>query len=74
MIFDKDPSLQGVPQKKLAVLIDADNAQPEIIEGLLAEIVLYSEREEDLRELDNPQPSALERSFAELLNPAHTTI
>jgi uncharacterized LabA/DUF88 family protein len=41
MIFDKDPFLQAVPQKKLAVLIDADNAQPEIIEGLLAEIALY---------------------------------
>jgi len=25
-------------KKKLAVLIDSDNAQPEIIEGLLAEI------------------------------------
>ena len=41
MIFDKDPFLQAVPQKKLAVLIDADNAQPEILEGLLAEIALY---------------------------------
>ncbi len=41
MSFDKDPFLQAVPQKKLAVLIDADNAQPEIIEGLLAEIALY---------------------------------
>ena len=41
MIFDKDPFLQALPQKKLAVLIDADNAQPEIIEGLLAEIALY---------------------------------
>ncbi|MFY9799685.1 MAG: NYN domain-containing protein [Methanoregula sp.] len=41
MIFDKDPFLQNIPQKKLAVLIDADNAQPEIIEGLLAEISLY---------------------------------
>jgi uncharacterized LabA/DUF88 family protein len=41
MSFDKDPFLQEVPQKKLAVLIDADNAQPEIIEGLLAEIALY---------------------------------
>jgi uncharacterized LabA/DUF88 family protein len=40
MIYDKDP-FQAVPQKKLAVLIDADNAQPEIIEGLLAEIALY---------------------------------
>jgi hypothetical protein len=40
MSFDKDPFLQEVPQKKLAVLIDADNAQPEIIEGLLAEIGL----------------------------------
>jgi uncharacterized LabA/DUF88 family protein len=28
-------------QKKLAVLIDADNAQPEIIEGLLEEIAKY---------------------------------
>lgn len=28
-------------QKKLAVLIDADNAQPDIIEGLLAEIAKY---------------------------------
>ena len=41
MSFDKDPFLQEIPQKKLAVLIDADNAQPEIIEGLLAEIALY---------------------------------
>jgi len=41
MSFDKDPFLSEVPQKKLAVLIDADNAQPEIIEGLLAEIALY---------------------------------
>jgi uncharacterized LabA/DUF88 family protein len=40
MMYDKDP-FQAVPQKKLAVLIDADNAQPEIIEGLLAEIALY---------------------------------
>ena len=28
-------------KKRLAVLIDADNAQPEIIEGLLGEIALY---------------------------------
>lgn len=28
-------------QKKLAVLIDADNAQPSIIEGLLSEIAIY---------------------------------
>jgi hypothetical protein len=28
-------------QKKLAVLIDAENAQPSIIEGLLAEIAKY---------------------------------
>jgi uncharacterized LabA/DUF88 family protein len=41
MVFDKDQFPQVMPQKKLAVLIDADNAQPEIIEGLLAEIALY---------------------------------
>ena len=28
-------------QKKLAVLIDADNSQPKIIEGLLDEIANY---------------------------------
>lgn len=40
-MMSRDPSLDNEPQKKLAVLIDADNAQPEIIEGLLAEIALY---------------------------------
>ena len=37
----KIPSSRQCPQKKLAGPIDADNAQPEIIEGLLAEIALY---------------------------------
>ena len=40
MSFDKDP-FQVAPQKNLGDIIDADNAQPEIIEGLLAEIALY---------------------------------
>jgi len=33
--------MTNVPTQKLAVLIDADNAQPSIIEGLLAEIAKY---------------------------------
>ena len=41
MLVQHDPLSEGGPQKKLAVLIDADNAQPDIIEGLLAEIALY---------------------------------
>ncbi len=46
MLVRRDPSNEyesnkNEPQKKLAVLIDAENAQPEIIEGLLAEIALY---------------------------------
>lgn len=32
---------QYSPQRKLAVLIDADNAQPSIIKGLLEEIAKY---------------------------------
>jgi uncharacterized LabA/DUF88 family protein len=39
MTVNNDPFFQ--PQDKLAVLIDADNAQPDIIEGLLAEIAIY---------------------------------
>lgn len=35
--YENSPEIQ----KKLAVLIDADNAQPEIIEGLLEEIAKY---------------------------------
>ncbi len=30
-----------IQTQKLAVLIDADNAQPSIVEGLLAEIAKY---------------------------------
>jgi uncharacterized LabA/DUF88 family protein len=41
MISDRGSFPETGPQKKLAVLIDAENAQPEIIEGLLAEIALY---------------------------------
>jgi len=41
MMVRRDLSVDYEPQKKLAVLIDAENAQPEIIEGLLAEIALY---------------------------------
>jgi uncharacterized LabA/DUF88 family protein len=41
MMVRRDPAGEYEPQKKLAVLIDAENAQPEIIEGLLAEIALY---------------------------------
>ena len=33
--------MTNVPTQKLAVLIDADNAQPSIVEGLLAEIAKY---------------------------------
>jgi uncharacterized LabA/DUF88 family protein len=33
--------MADIPTQKLAVLIDADNAQPAIIEGLLAEIAKY---------------------------------
>jgi uncharacterized LabA/DUF88 family protein len=33
--------MTNVPAQKLAVLIDADNAQPSIVEGLLAEIAKY---------------------------------
>jgi uncharacterized LabA/DUF88 family protein len=33
--------MTNVPTQKLAVLIDADNAQPSIIEGLLSEIAKY---------------------------------
>ena len=29
------------PQRRLAVLIDADNAQPSVIEGLLAEVAKF---------------------------------
>ncbi|MEN6611163.1 MAG: NYN domain-containing protein [Methanoregulaceae archaeon] len=39
--MDSDPETFLGPQKKLAVLIDADNAQPGIIDGLLAEIAIY---------------------------------
>jgi len=58
MSFDKDPSSGGTA-KKLAVLIDADNAQPEIIEGLLAEIALYgiASVKRDLRKLTTPTSS-----------------
>lgn len=31
----------GDNQRRLAVLIDADNAQPSVIEGLLAEIAKF---------------------------------
>ncbi len=39
---------------KLAVLIDAENAQPSIVDGLLVEIANYgdSQRQEDLWRLD----------------------
>ena len=33
--------MKSDPQLKLAVLIDADNTQPTIIDGLLAEIAKY---------------------------------
>jgi len=33
--------MTNVPTQKLAVLIDADNAQPSIVEGLLSEIAKY---------------------------------
>ena len=33
--------MADLPTQKLAVLIDADNAQPGIVEGLLAEIAKY---------------------------------
>lgn len=39
--MESDPETFLGPQKKLAVLIDADNAQPGIIDGLLAEIAIY---------------------------------
>ncbi len=76
MMVRRDPAGEYEPQKKLAVLIDAENAQPEIIEGLLAEIALYRyrERETDLRELDNPEPPAMERGAAELFDPTDAAV
>ena len=64
------------PAQKLAVLIDADNAQPSIIEGLLAEIAKYGTAsvKEDLWGLDRPPLKELERSLASVFNPADTTI
>lgn len=38
---NKGEGMTNGPTEKLAVLIDADNAQPSIIEGLLAEIAKY---------------------------------
>ncbi len=63
-------------QNRLAVLIDADNAQPSITEGLLSEVAKYGsrKREAHLWRLDNPKLNRMEVRPAGALYPSGSAV